>query len=229
VTTLHLLRVFCGEEGSGGNPLAVFLDGPEIPPADRQAVAADLGLSETVFVDDAARGDVRIFTPAVELDFAGHPTVGTAWLLRERRAAVEALHVPAGEVAVRYEGGACFVTARAEWGPPWEFERLGSPEEIEALDGPPPGHDLVGVWAWVDEEEGSVQARVFGPRVGVTEDEATGSAAVRLCVALGRPLTIHQGRGSLIHARPQGDGSAEIGGRTLLDETRAYSLPAVQA
>ena len=41
-------------------------------PERRQAVAADLGLSETVFVDDAERGEVRIFTPAVELDFAGH-------------------------------------------------------------------------------------------------------------------------------------------------------------
>jgi predicted PhzF superfamily epimerase YddE/YHI9 len=222
VTTVHLLRVFCGEEGSAGNGLAVFLDGPEIPPEARQAVAAELGLSETVFVDDAARGEARIFTPRVELDFAGHPTVGTAWLLRERRAAVDALQVPAGEVAVRYENGACFVSARAEWGPPWEFERLGSPEEVEALDGPPRGHDLVGAWAWIDEEEGSVRARVFGPRVGVDEDEATGSAAVRLCLALDRALTIHQGRGSLIHARPLGGGFAEIGGRSVLDETRDY-------
>jgi predicted PhzF superfamily epimerase YddE/YHI9 len=222
VTTVHLLRVFCGDGGAAGNGLAVFLDGPEIPPEARQEVAAKLGLSETVFVDDAARGAVRIFTPRVELDFAGHPSVGTAWLLAERRAPVEALRPPAGEVAVRYENGACFVSARAEWGPPWEFERLGSPEEVEALDGPPRGHDLVGAWAWIDEEEGSVRARVFGPRVGVDEDEATGSAAVRLCLALDRALTIHQGRGSLIHARPLGGGFAEIGGRSVLDETRDY-------
>ena len=76
--TLHLLRVFCSEDGSGGNPLAVFLDGEQIPADRRQEVARDLGLSETVFVDDAARGEMRIFTPAVELDFAGHP----AWAPR---------------------------------------------------------------------------------------------------------------------------------------------------
>jgi predicted PhzF superfamily epimerase YddE/YHI9 len=225
VTTLHLLRVFCDEEGSGGNALAVFLDGPEIPPESRQAVAADLGLAETVFVDDAARGEVRIFTPGVELDFAGHPSVGTAWLLAERRAPVETLRPPAGEVAVRYAGAESFVTGRPEWGPPWEFVRLDSAEEVEALEGPPDGHDLVGVWAWLDEEAGSVRARVFGPRVGVPEDEATGSAAVRLCLALGRPLAIHQGRGSLIHAQPAGDGSAEIGGRSALDEVRDYTAP----
>jgi predicted PhzF superfamily epimerase YddE/YHI9 len=223
VTTLHLLRVFCDEVGSGGNALAVFLDGLEIPPEARQGVAADLGLAETVFVDDAARGEVRIFTPGVELDFAGHPTVGTAWLLAERRAPVETLRPPAGDVAVRYAGGESFVTARPEWGPPWEFVRLGSAEEVEALAGPPDGHDLVGTWAWLDEEAGTVRVRVFGPRIGIPEDEATGSAAVRLCLALGRPLTIHQGRGSLIHAHPVGDGFAEIGGRSALDETRDYS------
>src|SRR5262245_62723289 len=78
---VHLLRVFCAEDGSGGNPLAVFTEGADVPPERRQAVAADLGLSETVFVDDRERGAVRIFTPAVELDFAGHPAVGAAWLL----------------------------------------------------------------------------------------------------------------------------------------------------
>ena len=81
MSQLHLLRVFCAEDGSGGNRLGVFLEGAEVPDDRRQAVAADLGLSETVFVDDTAGGTIRIFTPAEELDFAGHPSVGTAWLL----------------------------------------------------------------------------------------------------------------------------------------------------
>lgn len=222
------MRVFCGADGAGGNSLAVFLDGGEVPPEARQPVASDLGLSETVFVDDASRGEVRIFTPAVELDFAGHPSVGTAWLLGERRAPVETLRPPAGDVAVRYADGECFVTARAEWGPPWDLEQLGSAAEVDALD-PPAGYELACAWAWVDEDSGAVRARVFGPRIGILEDEATGSAAVRLCLALGRPLTIHQGRGSLIHARPRRDGFAEIGGRSVLDETRDYALPGAPA
>ena len=81
MTTLHTLRVFLGPDGEGGNPLGVFPDGHLIAPADRQAVAAELGFSETVFVDDRATGELRIFTPAVELPLAGHPLVGTAWLL----------------------------------------------------------------------------------------------------------------------------------------------------
>jgi predicted PhzF superfamily epimerase YddE/YHI9 len=224
VPTVHLLRVFCGENDSGGNPLAVFLDGAEVPPEARQRAAAELGLSETVFVDDPARGEIRIFTPAVELDFAGHPVVGSAWLLAERRTPVETLRVPAGEAAVRYEGGAAFVSGRPEWGPPWELEELGSPEEVEALDGPPRGRDLVSAWAWLEEAAGIVRARVFGPRVGVAEDEATGSAAVRLCARLGRELDIRQGRSSRILARPLVDGRVEIGGRSVLDETADHPL-----
>ena len=81
MTSLHTLRVFLGPGGEGGNPLGVFLDGGAIAPADRQAVAAALGFSETVFVDDRATGELRIFTPAVELPLAGHPLVGTSWLL----------------------------------------------------------------------------------------------------------------------------------------------------
>ena len=78
---LHTLRVFLGADGGGGNPLGVILEGGAVPAARRQAVAADLGFSETVFVDDRETGALRIFTPAVELPLAGHPLVGTAWLL----------------------------------------------------------------------------------------------------------------------------------------------------
>jgi predicted PhzF superfamily epimerase YddE/YHI9 len=225
VSRLHLLRVFCDDDGSAGNPLAVFLDGAEVPPAARQAVAADLGLSETVFVDDAERGELRIFTPTVELEFAGHPTVGSAWLLAAERRPVASLRVPAGELRVRYEDGAAFVTARPEWGPAFEWERLDSPADVEALAGPPREHDHLGVWAWIDEPSGTVRARVFPIRYGIAEDEATGSAATKLCAELGRELDIRQGRGSRIHTRPLGDGYVEVGGRSALDEVREYAAP----
>jgi predicted PhzF superfamily epimerase YddE/YHI9 len=219
--TIHMLRVFCSDDGSGGNPLGVFPDGAEVAPELRQAVAADLGLSEVVFVDDAQRGEIRIFTPAVELDFAGHPSVGTAWLLD----GVDALRVPAGELAVRRDGENVYVAARPEWGPPWEFAQLGSAGEVEALDGPPEGHDLTMAWAWLDEGIGTVRARAFPVRIGIAEDEATGSAATKLCALLGRPIDIRQGRGSRILTRPGHDGLVEIGGRSVEDDVRAYALP----
>jgi predicted PhzF superfamily epimerase YddE/YHI9 len=222
VARLHLLRVFCDEHGAGGNPLAIFLEGREVPASARQGVAADLGLSETVFVDDAERGQLRIFTPTVELPFAGHPTVGTAWLLAGERGPVASLQVPAGELGVRYENGATFVSARPEWGPEFEWDQLESPAAVEALAGPPRDHDHIGAWAWVDEGAGTVRARVFPVRYGIAEDEATGAAAAILCARLERAIEIRQGRGSRIRARPLDGGFVEVGGASVLDEVRDY-------
>ncbi|MDP9439785.1 MAG: PhzF family phenazine biosynthesis protein [Actinomycetota bacterium] len=219
---LHILKVFVGEGETGGNPLGVFLDGSGVPEPDRQTVARDLGFSETVFVEDAARGALRIFTPGTELPFAGHPLVGTAWLLAREGLGVPVLRPPAGEVPVRFEGDLSFISGRPEWAPEFEHIRLDSPAEVEALTGPPEGHDLAGVWAWEDEAEGRVRARVFPVRLGIEEDEATGAHAVRLVALLGREVEIRQGLGSVILASPKDDGSVEIGGRTEQVEVRDY-------
>ena len=218
---LQVLRVFCGDDGSHGNPLGVFVQGADVPPERRQAVAAELGFAETVFVDDAERGEVRIFTPVVELDFAGHPAVGTAWLLED----AEALRPPAGEVSVTRDGENVFVAARPEWGPAFELKELSSPADVDALNGPPDGLELVAAWSWIDEAAGTIRARVFPVGIGIFEDEATGSAATKLGTHAGRPIDIRQGKGSRILARPAGDGFVEIGGRSVVDEIRDYELP----
>jgi predicted PhzF superfamily epimerase YddE/YHI9 len=224
VATLHVLRVFCAEDGSWGNPLGVFLDGSEVPEGRRQAVAVELGYSETVFVEDRESEACRIFAPEGELPFAGHPTVGTAWLLeREGRPAL-ALRPPAGEVEVRHAGELTFVAAQAEWSPPFELIQLPLAEDVELLPSPPPDAEMAYFWAWEDEATGVVRSRCFPVQEGIEEDEATGSAAISLCAELGRPLTIHQGHGSLLDARPLGEGRAEVGGRVVLDEVREHPV-----
>jgi predicted PhzF superfamily epimerase YddE/YHI9 len=226
MATLHVLRVFTDEAGAWGNPLGVFLAGAEVPPEHRQAVAAELGFSETVFVEDRGSGSCRIFTPGSELGFAGHPSVGTAWLLAREGAPVEALRPPAGEVAVRSEGELTSIAARPEWSPPWRLVRMADPAAVEALRAPPPGLDEVYCWAWEDEGAGRVRSRCFAIEDGVGEDEATGSAAIVLCAELYRPLTIRQGEGSLLHARPLSEGRAEVGGRVVLDGVREFDAGA---
>jgi len=67
-----------------GNPLAVVLDADGLPDAALQQLAAEFALSETAFpmqANDGADYRLRIFTPEVELPFAGHPSVGAAWVL----------------------------------------------------------------------------------------------------------------------------------------------------
>lgn len=82
----HTLDVFTTEP-FGGNPLAVVFGGDKLSTGQMQRIAREFNLSETVFVLSPTRKEalhrVRIFTPARELPFAGHPTIGSAALLAE--------------------------------------------------------------------------------------------------------------------------------------------------
>jgi predicted PhzF superfamily epimerase YddE/YHI9 len=222
MTTLHTLRVFLGPRGEGGNPLGVVLDGAAVPAADRQAVAAELGFSETVFVDDAATGALRIFTPAVELPLAGHPLVGTSWLLAHTGAPVTTLRPPAGDVPTWWAGGLTWIRARLEWATLYDVAQLESPADVDAM-AVPGGDAMVAVWAWEDEAAGRVRARVFPNGIGIAEDEATGAAALQLGALIGRDIVIRQGAGSELHARPRADGTVAVGGRVALVEERPLS------
>jgi predicted PhzF superfamily epimerase YddE/YHI9 len=226
VPALHVLRVFVNEDGEWGNPLGVFLEGDQVRAAHRQAVAAALGFSETVFVDDRDDGRIRIYTPRVELPFAGHPAVGTAWLLAREGVSVDAVRPPAGEVAILHSEKGTFVAARPEWAPPFEYRQLGSPAEVRALAAAAQSANTY-AWSWIDEAAGTVRARSFVPEAGIAEDEATGSAAMALCALLSRPLTVHQGHGSVLLCRPLAGGRVEVGGRVTLDTVRNHAVDSI--
>jgi predicted PhzF superfamily epimerase YddE/YHI9 len=216
---VRVLRVFTAETGSFGNPLGV-VDGGLVAAVDRQGVARELGFSETIFIDDRASGELRIFTPAVELPLAGHPLVGAAWVLRQEGAAADVLELrpPGGLVRAFGDGaGRTFIEAPLATLPEWLLVQLGSPAEVEGLGGPlREDHDHVVYWAWIDR--GVMRARCFAPSFGVPEDEATGSAALRLTTFVGEPIEIRQGRGSLLHARPVDSERAVVGGLVVEDE-----------
>lgn len=81
---IHVVDVFT-DQPLAGNQLAVVLGAEDIPDEVMQRIAKEMNLAETTFVlppgDPAHAARVRIFTPAVEMPFAGHPTVGTAWVV----------------------------------------------------------------------------------------------------------------------------------------------------
>lgn len=90
-----------------GNGLAVFTDARGLDAETMQRIARELNLSETVFVLPAERGGharIRIFTPTVELPFAGHPVLGTAFVLAApMQLATIVLEAPAGDLPVALE------------------------------------------------------------------------------------------------------------------------------
>ena len=95
----------------GGNPLAVIPESPALPRAALQAIAREFNYSETTFVlppeDPAHTARVRIFTPTMEVPFAGHPIIGTAVALAEAGAGPEMVfELGIGPVSVTAAGGA---------------------------------------------------------------------------------------------------------------------------
>ena len=206
-----------------GNPLAVVRGGEGLPTAALQALAAEFNLSETAFPlpADAPGVDyrVRIFTPATELPFAGHPSVGTAWVLARdgevgrgrvvQRCGAGDLELWVAEdlSRVRLTGGrpelgprrdaAAYAAAAglgrdavvagapcrdAGTGLPWTYLLVADAAVGAARPDLARLRDLGAdpyLLSW-DAAGRVAHARAFGGSVGVTEDPATGSAALGL-------------------------------------------------
>ncbi|MGW0249482.1 PhzF family phenazine biosynthesis protein [Nocardia goodfellowii] len=213
---VEVVRVFTDSTGRFGNELGLAR-ADEVAEADRQALAAEAGYSETVFLEDPVDevAKVRIFTPAVELPFAGHPSVGTAWWFAQQGTPVRTLDVPAGAVAVDYADTLTWITARGEWAPDFTFHEVGDADELAALR---PEDYAVGqhyFWTWTNEHRGHLRSRMFAPAMGIAEDEATGAAAVAITARLRRGLAITQGAGSHIFTEWDSDGWVRLGGRVV--------------
>jgi predicted PhzF superfamily epimerase YddE/YHI9 len=216
-----VLRVFTSPEGEYGNPLGI-VDASTVTAADRQRIATELGYSETIFIDLPEPGTntarARIFTPATELPFAGHPTVGASWWLRDQGTPIHTLQVPAGIVQVGYTDELTWIRARSDWAPEFAIHELASADELSAAD-PADYPDGINhyLWTWTDQDQGVLRSRMFATDLGVPEDEATGSAAVRITDYLSRDLTIVQGKGSVIHTQWSAEGWVRVGGRVVSD------------
>ncbi len=228
----------------GGNPLAVVPDARGLAPAQMQAIAAEFNLSETTFVlppqDAANTAQVRIFTPRAELPFAGHPNVGTAFvlaggttgaaqpaagdtmifeekaglvriqILRDRSAVTGArLAAPQGfsvgeDIAREIVASACSIAPTdidtrahqpcvASCGIPLIFAAVTSRAALaaarprtEIFAQHVPAALATGVHLYVEAATpiADIEARMFAPLYGVSEDPATGSANVALIALL---------------------------------------------
>jgi predicted PhzF superfamily epimerase YddE/YHI9 len=222
---VEVISVFVDENGRYGNELGIVTS-TEASRGREQPIATLLGFSETVFIDAATTpaASMRIFTPAAELPFAGHPSVGTAWWLRRQGTTVDRLLVPAGEVGVRFDGDLTWISARPAWAPEFTWSELDSADELAALDPDrfTDGHTYA--YVWLDRAAGRVAARMFAPAMGIREDEATGAAAIRVTDRLGRDLSITQGRGSQLRTRRLPEGLVEVGGRCRYERRTSVAV-----
>jgi trans-2,3-dihydro-3-hydroxyanthranilate isomerase len=224
----QILRVFT-DGAEGGNHLGVVADTVKLDDERMQAIATELGFSETVFIDwqPGAMPHIRIFTPVSELPFAGHPLVGAAWLLLHAGpGGVDRVTCGVGSVNISTEGNRVWIEPPFEqpvrviknpptlgWCNPvraWEVEmplpyavwEMETPEAVGSLPSPPDGLGMTLVWAWESPDQ-QVKARFFAPGMGVVEDPATGSAAVALAAVL-RSEGIKAGRVQISQGRELG-------------------------
>lgn len=216
-----VLRVFTDPDRNFGNPLGV-IDAGQVDAHDRQRLATQLGYSETLFVDLPSAGSTTahatIYTPRTEIPFAGHPTVGLSWWLRDNGMPINTLRVPAGVVQVGYEGELTVIRARSEWAPELFVHELDSVDDLLAADPDDYPDDIAHyLWTWIDRSAGSLRARMFAANLGVPEDEATGSAAIRITDHLSRDLHIMQGKGSMIETTWSPEGWVRVAGRVVND------------
>ena len=144
----RILNVFAREGRLTGNPLCVFEDGEGISDADMQALARQFNLSETTFVlpSRKATARVRIFTPSYEMPFAGHPTLGTAHVVRDLAGCGDELklEMKAGVIPVSAKGDRWTLEANAPRGRAVPHSR---PELAEMLG---LAEDDIGEWPlWI--------------------------------------------------------------------------------
>ena len=137
--TFYIVDVFV-EARYAGNQLAVFRDARELSDEQMQSFTREMNFSETTFIlADAEREggyDVRIFTPAAEVPFAGHPTLGTAYVIRE-----EIIGQPVEQVNLNLKVGQIPVTFKQQGGSdvlwmkqnPPEFGPVAEPTNIAAV------------------------------------------------------------------------------------------------
>lgn len=219
-----------------GNPLAVVLDAEALATSQLQAIAAEFNLSETAFPLAAPEGatyGLRIFTPTTEVPFAGHPSVGSAWVLRQlgriadgdnvQACGAGLLPVRVGPGTVTLTGGEPTVSDPLDPAPLLESLAL----EVADLAGTPPrwvstglgfaflhvrpealvkarvdvakvvalGESGISLFSW----DGRVaRARVFPCGLGITEDPATGAAALALGVHLAASGLLGEGESSYV-------------------------------
>jgi len=216
---VNIVFVFTGENGKFGSPVGIVLDeNRKLNTIFRQKIAADLSLSETVFINNLNEPNISIFNPQREVAFAGHAVLGTVYLINKLlNTKIRTIKCGSETVAVFNKNGIYYIQAPLSIMPSWNHEQLDSASEVENLSEKicaSKKHTYV--WSWVNEKDGLIRARTFAPDWGISEDEANGSGSMLLSTKLNRSIRVLHGKGSVIYAKPINSGFVEVGGLAVI-------------
>lgn len=217
-----MLRVFINESGKFGDDAPIIIDEDKnLTDAERLALTIKLGAPETVFVNDLANAHISIMHLQGEVDFAGTPTLGAAWLLTKlQHKPTSIMKGRKGDIVVSHDGELTWVRANLATMPPWHHKQLESVtavEDIKLEEAADIEHTMV--WAWTNEQEGRIRARTFAPDWDIPDAQSNGSGSMMLAAMLGRTLEITHGDGSIIFAKPAPGNCADIGGRVREEQS----------
>jgi len=225
----RIVNVFTQDGGRlTGNPLCVFEDGSGLDDATMQALARQFNLSETTFILPSTRANarVRIFTPDYEMPFAGHPTLGTAFVCRALRLGDDSLklEMQAGIIPVAAAGDRWTLQANA----PTSREVTASRADIanalqltEADIGDRPLWVKAGKEQLIIPLRSEAAVRRVRPNVaalsGIRNDEGQAHAYVFAEAASGRVLSrfFFSGGGAMLEDPATGSATANLGGWML--------------
>lgn len=220
MTNAHILRVFVDENGKFGDSAPVIMDeGKKLSDAERQALTVRLKAAETVFVNDIASANISITHAQGEIDFAGVPALGAAWLLAKlQHKPITAMKARRGDITVSQNDHLTWVRASLVTMPPWHHKQLQGAEEVERITiEETKSWEHTMAWAWIDETKGFIRARTFAPDWDVSEAQGNGSGSMMLAALVNKSIEIKHGEGSVIFAKPAPNNCADIGGRVVED------------
>lgn len=209
---MNILNVFCNDSGEFGDATAIIIDEKnEISAAERQKLAKDSGYDEIAFINNVKTGEISIYGPIGEVDFAGQVVLAAAWFWRNfLHKSLDQIVCRNFTVKVGSDNGTAWALAPVAKMPPWNIIHEEDLNNLDNMAVPTKGRMLV--WSWLDQKKGIVRARSFAPDWGFGEVEVSGSGSVLLAGQQGQKLTVFHGAGSIINVEPTGDGFCRLSG-----------------
>lgn len=222
----YTVSVFVDAMGNDGDPLTVVIGTEQnLDETKRMALAKEFGGAETAFIDSTEPARASFYNHATgRVAFAGQPMVGVASLLHELTGKTEQIILcDAGEVRSWREGQITWVAKDTTGLPGWKMQQFSSVGEVNTVKlAETTSWQHTAIWAWENEQLGTIRMRTFAQDWGIPEVASNGSGAMLLAAQLNRRLEIHQVHGLVLYTRPLEDGLIALGGRCRLVGSKEF-------